>query len=369
MPSSGEYHTFEECRKWVKTKNFTSLREYRSYVRRYRSRLKYVPSYPEVMYESQWKGVKHFLSDDTVPYSLPFEEAREYARSLKLTSIKSYRTFVEEFEVQKKTDRLPLNPTRRYVNDFINWRDFLGPQLQPPNIYKRLNFLPYYDALMHVHSLKLKNGVEWSEYCKTDKPRYIPARPEMIYEEWAGIKQWLGTDFVFSTKIRMDAPKILSLLYDESNQTNMLDYAVDTGAPLTAYNVHSPTHTYKRMYRLYRGDFELFKEILVFHCPTFDGGSFIPSNYAQFQYDLDANLEIVQQVLNLSVPIHPEKKTPTPRPPKKRKYVFVTREKKKKIPKKKKKKNVEEPQMVQPRRKYLMVNRSPKTYIPPKPVG
>ena len=48
-----------------------------------------------------------------------------------------------------------------------------------------------------MHRLGFETGAEWREYSRSGKrPVDIPANPNAVYAEWAGIGDWLGTDTV-----------------------------------------------------------------------------------------------------------------------------------------------------------------------------
>jgi len=60
----------------------------------------------------------------------------------------------------------------------------------------RFNWLPFEEARSFVHSLKLKTGKEWDNYCKSrKKPPNIPYSPWSAYktEGYTHIGDWLGT--------------------------------------------------------------------------------------------------------------------------------------------------------------------------------
>ena len=56
------------------------------------------------------------------------------------------------------------------------------------------NFLPYEEARAFVNKLGLKNAKEWREYSKTNRPSFIPSKPETKYKGkgWIDFADWLG---------------------------------------------------------------------------------------------------------------------------------------------------------------------------------
>ena len=54
---------------------------------------------------------------------MPFEEARTFAKSLNLKSVKAWQHYSKN---GGKPINIPWNPQREYRNKWINWADFLG---------------------------------------------------------------------------------------------------------------------------------------------------------------------------------------------------------------------------------------------------
>jgi len=66
---------------------------------------------------------------------------------------------------------------------------------------KKKQYRTFEEAKIFVHSLNLKNGKEWNEYCHSgNKPSDIPISPSKAYKNmgWIGIGDWLGTGSVAS---------------------------------------------------------------------------------------------------------------------------------------------------------------------------
>ena len=116
----------------------------------------------------------------------PFEEAREFARSLKL---KNYSEWEEYRKSGERPNDIPANPDIIYKNDgWKDWVDWLGYE-----------YLPFKESRDFTRSLNLRSQTEWKQYCKSGKdgiPRLndIPANPGIIYKNngWKGYPDWLG---------------------------------------------------------------------------------------------------------------------------------------------------------------------------------
>lgn len=178
---------------------------------------------------------------------LPFDEAREFARSLGFKKVSEWTKYCKS---GKKPDNVPVTSDRVYKNKGWNgWDDFLGfrkrsvrwlafeearetiipiglrnqadwrklmkegklPEGIPTNpggVYKdkgwkglshfldnSLTYLPFEDAKKIVHKLGLETEKQWRKYCKSGaKPHNIPSTPNGVYKEWKGWADWLGND-------------------------------------------------------------------------------------------------------------------------------------------------------------------------------
>lgn len=177
---------------------------------------------------------------------IPFETAREFARSLGLKTPAQWRRYHE----QHKPEGIPINPNVRYKNSgWVDYKDWLGEgsslrwtkytyeeavtiiranniktfdeyltkckalglPAAPNRCYKGLGFVSFEvmsghnprkiimrsfeDAREFVRSLKLKSWDEWQEYCKSGKkPLDIPSLPNKQYKGtgWVSFPDWLG---------------------------------------------------------------------------------------------------------------------------------------------------------------------------------
>ena len=115
----------------------------------------------------------------------PFEEAREFARSLQLNASREWYGYCKSGE---KPDDIPVSPKDVYKNDgWKDWFDWLGTDRE---------WRPFSEAREFTRSLQLKGWIEWIEYAKTDeKPNDIPSHPEKTYKnDWNGWVDWLGNE-------------------------------------------------------------------------------------------------------------------------------------------------------------------------------
>ena len=139
----------------------------------------------------------------------PFEEAREFARSLNL---KNYREWYQYAKTDERPNDIPSNPFDVYKNDgWKGYPDWLGNEyrIREPlseehkrNIGEagKKSWRPFEEAREFARSLQLKGKEEWHQYCKSGKdgipkPDDIPSHPNVIYKnDWISWTDWLGNE-------------------------------------------------------------------------------------------------------------------------------------------------------------------------------
>ncbi len=112
---------------------------------------------------------------------LPFEEARSFARSLRLRSKRAWNAYCASGE---KPATLPSHPEHAYKGKWKNWGDWLGTR----------EYLPFEEARAFVRALGLKDHRAWRDYCTSgEKPAEVPACPNLVYPHvFRGWGDWLG---------------------------------------------------------------------------------------------------------------------------------------------------------------------------------
>jgi len=131
----------------------------------------------------------------------PFEEARDFVRSLRLKRQFSWSAFCrgEISQLGQRPADIPTNPQRAYADDgWKSWGDWLGNGA----IAARFRiFRPFREARAYTHKLKLNNFTEWRVFCRGDMPKLgllptdIPSVPWNTYNDkgWKNLGDWLGT--------------------------------------------------------------------------------------------------------------------------------------------------------------------------------
>ena len=167
----------------------------------------------------------------------PFEEAREFARSLNLRNAVEWRQYCKSGKdgVPKSND-IPSAPDVIYKNDWNGWFDWLGNEDRVSALKgrkmperteehrrkigealkgrkrteehkkkmseaKKKSWRPFEEAREFTRSLNLRGSEEWFQYCKSGKdgkprPDDIPSNPDKAYKNngWKDWVDWLGNE-------------------------------------------------------------------------------------------------------------------------------------------------------------------------------
>jgi len=120
-----------------------------------------------------------------------FQEARNFAHSLKLEYQYEWKEFCKSGKLPKD---IPTNPWNTYKNKgWVNVGDWLGTE-RIANRNKK--FRPFEEAKQFVISLNLHSERDWIKFTKSkEKPNDIPVSPAKVYKNngWKSMGDWLGT--------------------------------------------------------------------------------------------------------------------------------------------------------------------------------
>ena len=118
---------------------------------------------------------------------MKIDKAKDYVFKLNLNNEHEWRKYLNTNKIPENIPKYPDSYYRIKEKSWTGWRDFLGK-----------NYLDYLSARKFVHSLKLKNSIEWIKYCASGKrPKNIPFRPEMYKDHKdykPGMADWIGTE-------------------------------------------------------------------------------------------------------------------------------------------------------------------------------
>lgn len=206
-----KYRPFEDARAFAVSLNLRTQTDWKDYCQgklpQKGLKPEDIPINPNVTYQKKgWVNYGHWLGTGYVSPRYrqyrPYKSARDFARSLGLSSYKEWRLYCEGKlpDKPRKPDDIPAKPDGSYKGKgWTSWADFLGTE----NISNEKKvFLPYEEATAIVHKLKLRNQDDWKEYCQGTNPQFgrkpdnIPKAPDQFYKEWTSWGDWLGTGYV-----------------------------------------------------------------------------------------------------------------------------------------------------------------------------
>ena len=183
------YRPFEEARKFARTIGLKTTEEWEEWAKSGACPSD-IPAKPHQTYKNDgWVGMGDWLGTRNRKGGyLSFDEAREFARNLKIQNKTDWGLWTQS---EERPGDIPADPRSAYENKgWISWGDWLGTDkiANQNKIFK-----PFEDARSFVRNLKLKNLSEWQSWCKSSaRPIDIPTNPARRYKEWIGWGDWLG---------------------------------------------------------------------------------------------------------------------------------------------------------------------------------
>ncbi|OGV89638.1 MAG: hypothetical protein A3K19_23925 [Lentisphaerae bacterium RIFOXYB12_FULL_65_16] len=207
------YRPFDEARQFVRALGLRNLDEWRQYCKGERPtrapKPDDIPHAANDVYEHQgwvswgdWFGTNS-LGPGTRHYR-PFEQAREFARALRLATQAQWKAFCRG-RLQSKgslPQDIPRAPRETYAcTGWISMGDWLGTG-KPP---RRTGISRDFEAARtFVRALGIRNQTEWQQYCRGGLPHLpalpadIPRHPCRVYagKGWVSWGDWFGTGYV-----------------------------------------------------------------------------------------------------------------------------------------------------------------------------
>jgi superfamily II DNA or RNA helicase len=217
-PQDMRYRPFEEARAFVHSLELKNEDEWRSFCKGQITekgvRPKDIPANPNKTYAKKgWKGMGDWLGTGSIAARFlvyrPFDEARAFVQLLKLKNVHEWRSFCKGQMPEKgvRPPDIPANPDQTYAK--TGWKSY-GDWLGTGTIAARdIVYRSFEEARAFVHSLKLKNQMEWRSFCKGQMPEKgvrppdIPANPNKTYAKtgWKSYGDWLGTGTIAARDI------------------------------------------------------------------------------------------------------------------------------------------------------------------------
>ncbi|MDD2733125.1 MAG: DEAD/DEAH box helicase family protein [Desulfuromonadaceae bacterium] len=203
------WRPFEEAREFARGLGLNNAKEWYIYCKN-STHLKKLPedipvAVDRIYIGHGWTSWGDWLGSGTISNwskpSLPFEEAREFARNLKLSGNNEWRDFCNG-KFPEKGNRplnIPSNPDKEYqTKGWINWGDWIGTGTIAPFNKK---YRPFEEARKFAQSLGLQTQREWQTFCHghrpdlAARPEDISSNPQRTYKNngWEGYGDWLGT--------------------------------------------------------------------------------------------------------------------------------------------------------------------------------
>lgn len=160
------------------------------------------------------------------PNFLPFAEARAFIQDEMLPSSGAYK----EWWNKNKPKALPPYPYRVY-KEWVSWNDFLGTnnKFQEPH---QQSWRTLDEAIVFVHKLGFKSQAEWMTYAREgEKPKDIPARPDIVYNKWRSWNHWLGNKPQQAIEAKKEAQKtrLFYIIQYKDVPSNVFSFGVEDG--------------------------------------------------------------------------------------------------------------------------------------------
>ena len=178
-----QFRNFHDARKFVRSLKLKNGDEWRVFSKSEKFPSD-IPANPLTVYKNEgWKGMGDWLGTGRIANFNKkyrnFEEARHFARSLKLTTTSEWKIFSRS---ERLPSDIPIVPSQTYKNK--GWKgmgDWLGTGRIACHLRK---YRTFNEARKFVRSLNLKSGSEWRAFCKSGKlPADIPAAPRHTYKD------------------------------------------------------------------------------------------------------------------------------------------------------------------------------------------
>jgi superfamily II DNA or RNA helicase len=188
------WRPFEDARAYVRSLRLSNGAEWLQCVKN-KQLPPDIPASPEYIYkDTGWLSMGDWLGTGYVAHSRREYRPFKDARAfVRSLAFKSTSEWIKYSRSGKKPDDIPSNPWRSYAGiGWTSWGDWLGDSYVAPS----QRYRSFHDARAFVRKLSLNSYPEWLDYLKSGrKPSDIPAAPWQVYAEagWSGWGDWLGT--------------------------------------------------------------------------------------------------------------------------------------------------------------------------------
>ncbi len=182
---------FQEARAWVHAQQLANTQAWLS-LRTQKLLPHNIPTSPSVVYQNKgWISWRDWLGNPPKKERWrPFEEARNFARSLQIRNAPTYKKWAM---TSARPWDMPAAPHLAYRGrGWVDWYDWLGHSTnQMPRHY-----LSFDEARAFVREQNLVGFSGWAEWCRNGfRPKNIPSSPSTFYRRqgWEDWKDFLGS--------------------------------------------------------------------------------------------------------------------------------------------------------------------------------
>ena len=191
------FRPFAEARAYARSLNIATIAAWTLWARS-EERPRDIPMQPDNHYRGAgWQGWGDWLGTERIapyvtppPRYRPFKNARDFARSLELSTSKAWFAWARTSACPVD---IPVYPHLVYRGDgWFGYGDWLGTGIAR---FTR-TYRPFHQARIYARSLGVTSQEAWYTWCKTDvRPSDIPIEPRAMYmgRGWKGWGDWLGT--------------------------------------------------------------------------------------------------------------------------------------------------------------------------------
>lgn len=189
---------FNEARKFARSLKIKNWKEWREYCKS-GNKPDNIPANPNVVFQNEWKGTGDWLGTGAIANK--YKSFRSFIDARKFVNnlgIKNQREWATYSKSGKKPHDIPSDPQTHFKNKrWISWGDWLGSGTVDPQELSK-NFLVFSKARKIIHSKNFKSGRDWKNYTKDSKfPKDIPKAPGQFYKN----KGWKGMGDWLGTNI------------------------------------------------------------------------------------------------------------------------------------------------------------------------
>ncbi|HJT83394.1 MAG TPA: hypothetical protein VJ697_02835 [Nitrososphaeraceae archaeon] len=177
------FRSFDDAKTFVHSLDLKNREEWKKYCRSGK-KPNDIPSKPNSHYKDKgWVSWGDWLGTNTIASQnrqyRSFNEAREFARSLNLSSGTKWEEYIKN---NKLPTNIPKYPYEHYKDKgWVSWGDWLGTKTVAP---QNRRYRSFNEAREFARSLHLSGGAAWEEYSRSGKrPNDIPTAHDRVYKD------------------------------------------------------------------------------------------------------------------------------------------------------------------------------------------